>query len=122
MATTITAGVGTTAAPDLLTVASYKASRAGRTIVHDVLGSATPDVTVRPAGPPTGTMTLVYASEAEARACQALLCTADVFTLHDTVRPQAGMRFVVNGAVGLELDESTQRVWTVTVDFMQVTP
>jgi len=102
-------------------VDGYEASIEARSIVHVILGRADPDITMRPAGLRTGTLSLVFDSRAEAWAAVAALSIPQVLTLTDADVPEVGMSFVVaGGALEPRLDDETRSVWTVAVPFQEV--
>lgn len=122
MAVTITAGpVALT--PDLIN--GYDTTRTGRTIVHDIIGAYTADVTLRFASLRTGTLHLVYTSanaENDSDNALAALATAVVFTLTVDDVPTAAMSFVVpaGGRITRTLDDTTRAAWTVDLDYQEV--
>ncbi|WP_316315972.1 hypothetical protein, partial [Clavibacter michiganensis] len=73
----------TTVASPLL-VMQYQASRNTRHLVHDVLGSNVPDVTLQNAGPRTGSMTALFNDELDAQALFDLLGGESVLSFTDT--------------------------------------
>ncbi len=120
MSTTITHSTGTIT-PD--EVDGFEASRAVRSIVHTILGRADPDITYRPASLRQGTLTLVFASGADAATAEAALLIPQVFTLTDTDVAQVAMSFIVaDGDLVSSLDDSTRVVWLVRVPFQEVAP
>lgn len=101
-------------------VDGYKAARSPRTLVHPILGREDDDVTFRPASLRKGTLTLVFALEADAWAAVNVLATPQVLTLTDS-DISIGMEFVVTESeIEPELDDGTRVVWTVTFPFHEV--
>lgn len=119
MATTITNG------SDILTAAlhlGYAATRRGRTVVHEILGSNEPAVTLRAAALRSGRRELLFTDETIAAAAHEMLTAGDVITLADTDRPAVfNMTFVARD-VELELDATTRRNWVLRFDFQEVAP
>jgi hypothetical protein len=111
---TITSSAATIS-PDLSV--GYSWDSASQNIVHRLLTNPEPIITLRPAEPRSGTLTLLFRDDAAALECERIHKLAEVFTLTDTTRPGADMRYVVDGRVGVELDPSTGHIWIVTVDF-----
>ncbi|NYF29232.1 MULTISPECIES: hypothetical protein [unclassified Microbacterium] len=102
-------------------VDGYEASSEARSIVHTVMGRTDPDITLRPAGMRTGTLSLVFATRAAAWAAFAILRVPQVLTLTDPDVPEVGMSFVVaGGSISMGLDDETRSVWTVSVPFHEV--
>lgn len=117
MATTIT-NIDTGAKVTPLDARGYESARAARTIIHEVLGTGKIDVTVRPAPTRSGTLALVFTSEATAAAAEAMLTSAATFRLAEPLLPTIGMTFVVTGNVSRSQDE-TRTVWFVDVPFRE---
>lgn len=120
MTTTITAGSATITP---LLVEGYEATRAGGALVHQILGAAAPDVTLRPAGMRTGTLVLLFSDEAQAHAADSALAGAVIAALVDTTR-SIGMSFVIPDGQGiaLALDATTRNHWHLSVPFQEVAP
>ena len=116
--TTITHSTGTIT-PTV--VDGYEAEIEGRSIVHTILGRSDPDITTRPSGLRTGTLSLVFASKADAWAAIAVLRIPQVLTLTDPDVPEVGMSFVfAGGSLVPRLDDTTRSVWTVALPFQEV--
>ena len=104
-------------------VDGYDPSIEVRNIVHTILGRPDPDVTFRAAGLRTGTLSLVFAAEADAWAAVAVLRVPQVFTLTDVDVVVVNMSFVVApGELRPTLDDATRAVWVVSVPFQEVAP
>lgn len=120
MTTTITrVSDSATTSPDL--VLGYATDRAGRNIVHDLLGGDGIAVVLIAPRPRSGTLELFYTDEADAWAALELhTSTADSFTLADTDRPAIGMAYVLDSSgVSLALDEETRDHWVVSVNYQE---
>lgn len=118
MSSTISNGV-TSVTPTLIT--SYEHRRAVRTLVHDVIGSAVPDVTMRPARTRSGTLTALCASREDATALDAMLASSSVLTVTSSDEARLdGLRLVVaDGEVTVRLEG--QRTWLVEWPYQEVT-
>jgi hypothetical protein len=114
MATTISDGLETLTAT-LMT--GYAVKRATRNVIHRVLGANAPAVSLREGALRSGTIPLLFESEAIARAAVAMLASDAELTLTDTDRTAIGMTFVVSGDVELELEDETRNAWLVRFDF-----
>lgn len=114
---TITDGT-TTSTP--VAVLGYESKRSGQNIVHAVIGRADPDVTLRPAGLRTGTLTLLFESEADAAECEVMHAAAVVLAMADSDVSTVGMSYVVSGAVTRSLDDASRSLWTVAVEYQEV--
>jgi hypothetical protein len=102
-------------------IEGFEASREARSIVHHVLGRSDPDITLRPAGMRTGTLTLVFADGAAAAAAEAALRVPQVLTLADPEVPEVAMPFVVtDGEIVQRINES-RKSWTLELPFQEVT-
>ena len=110
---------GTTALTPVL-VLDYATARSGRSVVHDVLGSGSPDVTLRPMASRSGVLNLFVLTAADAQAMEALHLTGAPMTYTD---PDGfgSMRYVVDGSVSVTYLAETNR-WTVAVGYREVTP
>ena len=114
--TTITTNAGTVITPAL--VLGYSSARQPGTIIRQVLGGGV-DALVQPAKPRTGTLELLFLTEAEAKAAEDLHASAFFFTLADADLSSVGMRYVLAGEVRRELHEDRIR-WLLTVPFQEV--
>jgi hypothetical protein len=95
------------------------ASQAG-TIAHRLLsGEAT--YTFAPAEPLTGSLSLLFTSAIAARAALLAHRTPGTFTLVESTDAAAGYRYVVTGAVTIQLDSTTRRIWTISALINKVT-
>ena len=119
MTTTISDGTNTTV-PDL--VLGYESTRETGTIVHAIIGSASPDVTLRPAMLRTGRLALFYTTKDAAFAAEAMHNAASSFTIADTDVPDIGMTYVLAGQLGQALEDTTRARWILTVPFQEISP
>lgn len=104
-------------------IEGYEANREARTVVHDILNRANPDVTLRAPGLRRGSLKCVFATEAEAVAAFGVLGVPQILVLADDTVPSVGMSFVVaEGDLAVMLDPETRVVWVVVVPFIEVTP
>jgi hypothetical protein len=117
--TTLSDGV-TTVTPIL--VDGYTSTRESGNVVHTIIASASPEVTLRAARLRTGTLVLLFATQAEALAAEALHALPVVLTLADPDVSGINMSYVAHGTIVVELDDQTRELWTVSVDFQEVTP
>lgn len=119
MSTIITSG-SETITPVLVT--GYGSSRESANIIHTVLGSPNPDVTIRPAALRSGTLSLLFDDEAESLAAELLHTTGQTFAVVSTERASVEMTYVVGrGTIDRELDDATRDAWIVRVPFQEVT-
>jgi len=118
--TTITHSTGTIT-PTI--VDGFTSTRESGTLVHPILGSENPDVTLRPAALRAGILTLVFASASAATAAEMVMASAQVLTLTDPDVSQIGMSFVVTGGgIELDLDRESRSAWLLRVPFQEVAP
>jgi len=119
MTTTVTSGA-TTLTPVL--VNGYRSTREAGNIVHQVIGTEWPAVTLRPARPRSGTLAMLCASLSDALAMEALHANAATLTLADTDLAGLAMAYVASGRIEVELDRDTRAHWWVRVDFQEISP
>ncbi|WNM25245.1 hypothetical protein [Demequina capsici] len=117
MSTTVTDGV-TTLTPILVT--GWSSTRLARNVLHDIVGTEWPEVTLRPAAPRSGTLQLLCATLADGVAMEAFHAQAKVLTLADPESAPLGMNYVASGRIDLDIDEDTRDKWIVSVEFKEV--
>lgn len=117
MSTSVTDGT-TTLYPDV--VDGWEASRQSQNIVHQILGRANPDVTIRPPMLRTGTLRMVFGAEADAAEAVSVHAAADTCSLVSTDRDEIDMTYVTSGRIGISLDDATRDVWVVEIDYQEV--
>jgi hypothetical protein len=89
-------------------------------VFHRLL-SGDEDLTTRPAGPRTGTLGMLFDTEADVeRAFQAHRDTG-TFTLDYPERPTWNMTYAPDGRLVRTLDPETMRKWMLAVPFREVT-
>lgn len=111
MTTTITNG---NASVTPVLVVEYAHRRSTRSIVHDVIGDAIPDVTLRPAGTREGTLRAVCTDPADVTTLDAMLAAPAVITVTSDDEPRLdGLRFVVAGD-DTEVRLAGSRTWEIT--------
>lgn len=102
-------------------VTGYESAREAQTIVHRVLGRAEPEVVLQDASLRTGTLEMLFASEADALAAEQAHAVAAVWSLTDPDRDSLGMSYVVAGGdISRVLDDETRSYWFVSVPFVEV--
>ncbi|MGA1838466.1 hypothetical protein VD659_16225 [Herbiconiux sp. 11R-BC] len=114
---TITSSSGDATSPPL--VLGYSWTHEVRNIVHPLLNTAQPAVTLRTGGAKRGTLRLFYLNEADALFAAQMHTGLAAFTILDSDHPALAMRYAVVGSVSVELDPSTMRRWVVSVDFQE---
>lgn len=117
MATTITSGA-TTITPQLVT--GWESTNDTQNIVHDILSRSTPDITLRGSTTRSGTLVMLFLTEAACETARALHTGANVLTLASTQITAANFDYIVAGAVAAALDDETRRYWTLSVDYKQI--
>jgi hypothetical protein len=116
---TTTISDGTTSYIPLLAL-GWESSREAQNVLHPIVGSASVEVTLRPAGLRTGTLELLTETLDDALNIEALAAQAKVLTLtHDDLLSLA-MSFVASGDITVTLDEDSQIYWTVSIDYTEV--
>lgn len=117
MSTTIT--VDTTVITPTL-VEGYEVTRTSQNVVHTILGKPDPDVSLRPAGMRSGTLELLFNTEADAWTAHDALCSGEVCALASTDLGGIDMAFVVTEDATITLDDDTRKVWHVEFGFQEV--
>lgn len=118
MTTTITHN-STTITP--LLVLGWESTQDTRNVLHDILGKSSPDVTLRSAKSRTGTLRTLWETAEDAETCRALHAGVGTFTLASTEVVQADMDYVVAGSITVVLDDESVALWTVEIDYQEVT-
>ncbi|HWU29340.1 MAG TPA: hypothetical protein VN041_09655 [Microbacterium sp.] len=120
MVTTITHSSGIIV-PDIMD--GFDAARDAGTLIHPVLGSPDPDVSLRPAGRRSGELRLVFSSAAGAVTAETVLAVPQVLALSDPDVGAVAMSFVVaGGQLRVEIDDETRSAWVLSVPFQEVSP
>lgn len=116
---TITRGVVTLSPAAIL---GWSLTRPGRSVVHTILGSADPVVTVRAPGLRAGTIRTVWLSAADAlSAAEALSVVGGSWTWTVPERGLVVLATVVGDVSEVTLADNG-RVWAVDVDVQERTP
>lgn len=121
--TALITGGAASITPDV--VLGYESARAAGSIAHPILGSGSPDVTLRPAQMRSGSLTLGFiqaTAEADSSAAEANLSAVAAFTLTESARATVGMRFIVTGPIRRALSSDTRATWTVTFGYTEIAP
>lgn len=121
MATTITIQDGSDRTTSPLLILEYQTSRAGRSIIHDLI-SGDIAVTLIPGRPRSGALRLLYQAETDAVDALNLHSEEAAFRLTTDERDRISMSYVVAGDVTLTLDDDTRALWALDVDYQEVTP
>lgn len=118
MTTTITHASGVIAPAALR---DWSANADLRSIIHTILGRSDPDITKRPTGLRRGSLTLVFATGADAYAARAVLAVTQPLALANSGVDEVAMTFVVAGGdLGEVLGAASE--WTLDVPFQEITP
>jgi hypothetical protein len=112
---------GTTTVTPIL-VDGYTSTRESGNVVHTIISSVSPEVTLRAARLRTGTLRLLFATQAEALVGEALHALPVVLVLADPDVSGINMSYVAHGNIEVSLDDATRTAWIVSVDFQEVTP
>ena len=103
-----------------LAVTEYKVEQQAGNIVHHILGRTDPDITLRPTGLRSGTLTLVFTTSAAADDARRQHAAGAVFALTSAAVPAINMSYVLAGRLGTIQGNANE--WTLTIDFQEVTP
>ena len=118
MTTTLTDGAATVTPVQVL---GFESARQTGNILHPVIGRADVDVTFKAAGLRTGTLKFLFLTLTDALAAESLHAGTGIITLEDTELPALNMRYVPSGSITVALDEDTRQLWTVEVEYQEVT-
>jgi hypothetical protein len=105
-----------------LLVLGYETEWTAGNTLHDIVGTNIPVPTLRGASTRTGSLSMLFATEATARAAAELFCRPSRFALTDTDRTSINMTFVASGSISLTLDPETLAYWILDVDYTEVLP
>lgn len=119
MMTTISDGA-TTVTPRL--VVGFSSHRTGRNVIRDLVGTEEPAVDLRTAQKRSGSLVLLFETLETALAAEVMHAGPSKLTLTEEDWPNGGMTYVTAGDVDLELDDDTQAVWILTVEYREVSP
>ena len=120
MTSTLSYG-GITVLPRL--VLGWQQARDSLNLEHPLIGGGR-DITHTPPTLRSGTLQLLFVTEPEVLDAEAMHRTAPYLDLASDDRVIANMRYVLadGGQLGVTLDDDTRDVWTLTVDYREVTP
>jgi hypothetical protein len=119
--TTTLSYAGVTVTPRL--VLGWAQSRGSLNLEHPLIGGGR-DITHTPPTLRTGTVEYLFITEVEALDAEAMHRTAPYIDLASDDRVIANMRYVLpeGGQLAVTLDDATRDVWTLSVDYREVTP
>lgn len=100
-------------------IMNYSTNRVSQNIIHDVLNSGVPQVTLRPSQTRSGRLEVLCSSRIMADTVESISTTLGTIQLTSASDPLANMEFVLNGAVQL-MEDSLNKVWYVYVDYREV--
>jgi len=122
MTNTITGYPGaTTTTPEL--ILDWETTQETRNVFHPILFSRSPAVTIRDTSLRAGTLNLFYTTEAAAISCRELHSTKTYFSLTSTEIDEANIeKYVVAGAITAVLEDTTRKLWTISVEYQEVYP
>lgn len=103
-----------------LLVTTYSATSTTRHLVHQVLGSASPDVTLQAAGPRTGSIAALFDTERGATILFQMLQGVDILSFSDDDSYFSNMTFIANGTITIAPDGQNAAYWVVAFDFLEV--
>lgn len=103
-------------------VTGYDAAQDTRTIRHDIIGRASADYSLNPAGPRTGTLEMLFDREDVAEQARVAHMQVAIWSLYDPDRWTLPRAYVVQGGqLGHVLEDSTRNVWLIRVPYAEVT-
>lgn len=113
---------GTSTLSTPIMIVGYSVSRTSRNVLHQIINRADLDVTLRPLGLRTGSLTLLCATLADAVAISNHHAGSVTITLADTLHPFQDMKYVLQPGTPLtvELDPETRVKATVALQFQEI--
>lgn len=120
MSTTLSYG-GTVLTPTL--VLGWTHTRDSRNLEHPLIGGGA-DITLAPVTLRRGTLALLFDTEEDVLAAEQLHRDAPYVDIASDERTVPNMRYVLGdaGALVLTLEDATRSLWTLDVDWLEVTP
>lgn len=104
-----------------IALSEYTAEQPNGTIVHDILGRPSPDITDRPAGMRSGRIGLTFATSALANTARVALAQGGQWSLQCTEHPTLNMSaFAIVGSIGLTPGSTGE--WVLTTGYQEFTP
>ncbi|GAA2951560.1 hypothetical protein [Microbacterium schleiferi] len=122
MTTTITAQDGTGDSTTPASVDGFERVARSGNVVHELIAPGEIAVTLLGDLPPTGTLPLVYATDAAAEAARLLLGRATSFALVSDTRPIVNLTFVRQGHLTAALHDQVRGVWVLSVGYQEIVP
>jgi len=118
---TITANNGGGTATPITVLSPYEATHQSRNVIHDLVGGGIAVSLVAPR-PRRGQVAYLFPDEYTANQCAQLHRILTTFTLAGADAPTTDMTYVVDGNVSVALDQDTLVLWTVSVEYQEVSP
>lgn len=109
-----------TISPDLVMPYTDAASES-QNVIHTIIGSPVPDVTLRPALTAAGTLRMFFLTDAAAQTAYRFHLPAAVFTLSAPSMPWLPTRYVTAGKIQPVQQEPARKRWVLEVGFQDVT-
>jgi hypothetical protein len=103
-----------------LLMLGYDASADTAAVKRDILGAASPAVTLAPTKLRTGSLAFLFENAATAWAAYDFLSATTTFRLQDTDIARVAMNFVPVGNIRIGLDTETRVLWMLSIDFAEV--
>lgn len=100
-------------------VLNYRASRSSRNVLHELVESQDPAVTLRSTGLRRGTLQLLFAGPVSAGTAATVLARTGLFAYSDSGNSSNNMSFYVDGDITKSQAEAGSAAWIVTVDFQE---
>lgn len=98
----------------------YTSSTRSNNVIHQIIGRANPDVSFAPDSLRSGTLRLLFTSEADAWEAFELHSTPGVCRLYDPNVPAVNMAYVRSGELDIALDEDSRSYWILSVGYQEV--
>jgi hypothetical protein len=103
-----------------LAVNGYESARESANVIHQIVGTTTPSVTLRGTGLRHGTLEChMGADRSLTSTFEAVLSFASVLTFTSTIQPALNMQFVVTDSVEVSLDD-TRSNWIVRFGYQEI--
>lgn len=116
MSVTITSG-STVIVPDL--VLAHQDEIVGGSIIHEIIGRTDPDITLRPASAPSGTLRLFFLRWNDAQTARNAHLEAALFSVSSDSQPWLPARYVMRRLSRIQQESATKR-WVLEVEYTEV--
>ncbi len=120
MTVTVSATNGAGTSSPITVLSEYSTAYPPRNVIHRLIGGGIAVSLIEP-DPRAGTIRYMFTDEGLAWDCLTLHREASTFIVSDSDTPAVSMTYVTDGSgAGIALDDSTTRVWIVSIGYQEV--